>query len=450
LAAHDVNATQAARLGSRRPAIPPMIKNLFVVGFSSAFGLATTFLRGVLLARILGPAEFGLAVILISITGALDMFADAGIDRFVVQHRFGDRKDIMRTSHAFRVGGSTLIGGAIVLFAYPLSLVFKAPELAVPIALTGGVVTLRGFANLSYKLQQREHRFEQETIIDTARFSADVVTTAIVALITHSFWAVLAGSYMNALVHLAMSHLMARQAYSFRPRRQIISLVARFSTPIYINAAMLFAAVQGDRMVVAAMFSKPQLAFYAAACAIGQGVAGLSNRVTMSIMLPMLSPREVDIAARRKRTNDLGMLMIFLSLVFLLIMALAGPWAVKFLYGPAYGGLRNIIFASAIVQMIQLEQGWLTTLLMANGRTRSFPLITVMRATAFPAAVLFVSLGWSLLSIPLAFALGTAVSLAVSYYAAWPLKLISRRLVALSFGRIILATTMVGLLASSQ
>ena len=43
-------------------------------------------------------------------------------------------------------------------------------------------------------------------------------------------------------------------------------------------------------------------------------------------------------------------------------------------------------------------------------------MITVMRAAAFPAAILFVSLGWSILSI-LAFALAL---LAVSYYAAKP------------------------------
>jgi O-antigen/teichoic acid export membrane protein len=424
-----------------------MIRNVFIVGFSSAFGLATTFLRGVLLARILGPSEFGLAVILISITGALDLFADAGIDRFVVQHRFGARSDLMRTSHAFRVGGSTLVGAAIVLLSYPLSVIFKAPELAIPIALTGGVVAIRGLVNLSYKLQQREHRFERETIIDTARFSADVVTTATVALITHSFWAVLVGSYVNALVQLAMSHLLASQPYSFRPRGPLVALVARFSTPIYVNAAMLFAAAQGDRMVVAAMFSKRQLALYAAACAIGQGVSQLANKMTMSILLPIMAARDGDLVERRRRMTWLGAAIIVASLLFLLAMSLLGPIAVRMLYGPEYVGLRNIIFASAIVQMIQLEQGWLTTLLMANGRTRIFPLITVMRAAAFPAAVAFVALGWSLLSIPLAFALGTALSLAVSYYAARPLHLIDRRLVIASFARIVIATAAVGFLA---
>jgi O-antigen/teichoic acid export membrane protein len=210
---------------------------------------------------------------------------------------------------------------------------------------------------------------------------------------------------------------------------------------------MLFAAGQGDRMVVATTFSKRQLALYAAACAIGQGVSSLGSKMTMSLFLPMLSARDMDAAERRRRTNRLGALTIAGSLLFLLGMSLVGPALVRLLYGPAYGGLRNIIFASAIVQMIQLEQNWLTTVLMANGRTGKFPLITSMRAAAFPAAFVFVGFGLSILSIPLAFALGAALSLAVSYYAARPLQLIDTRLVAVSFGRIVIATAAIAVLA---
>jgi lipopolysaccharide exporter len=424
-----------------------MIKSLFIVGFGSAFGMATTFLRGVILARILGPSEYGLAVILLVITGALNLFADAGIDSFIVQHRYGARSDLMRTSHAFRISGSAIVGLVIIGLAYPLSLIFKAPELGLPIALTGGVVALRGLINVSYKLQQREHRFERETYIDTARFSVEVVVTAVVALMTHSFWSVLVGSYANAAVHVTMSHLFADRPYSFRPRPRLVGLIARFSTPIYINAAILFAASQGDRMVVAAMFSKRQLALYAAAGAIGQGVSVLANRMTMSILLPRLADRGGDMVERRRRTSLPGALIICGSLVFLLGLAALGAPVVKMLYGREYGGLSALITAMAIKEMIQLEQGWLTTVLMANGRTGYFPMITGVRAVAFPAAILLASIGLSILSIPLAFALGAALSLAVSYYAARPLHLIDRRLLLVSFGRIGIAIAAVALLA---
>lgn len=427
---------QALRLLATHPAL----KNIIIVGFSHAFVYANTFVRGIILARILGPHDYGLALILIAITGALDMFADAGIDRFVVQNRFGHRSDLMRTAHAYRVGGSLLVGLAIVLLSYPVSLAFKAPELWLPIALTGGIVAIRGFANLSYKLQQRENRFEQEAILRVAIYGVELVTVTAIALITKSYLAVLVAAYCNAITHVVLSHIFAKRPYSFIPRGKLMGIVGRFSVPIYINAALLFAAAQGDRVVIAASFSKRDLAFYAAASAIGAGIAGLTGAIMTNIMLPRLAPRGGGPGLSRLRINQFTAVVIAASLVFVASISIAGPTLVGWLYGPEFVGLGLLVFASTVVQMVQLEQGWLTTILMANGLTARFPLITIMRAIAFPAALVMVALGMSIIAVPLAFALGAALSLAVSYHAASGLKLIDGRLIVLSFARIALAT----------
>ncbi|WP_293352460.1 oligosaccharide flippase family protein [Phenylobacterium sp.] len=426
-----------------------MLKNIFVVGSSHAFIYANTFLRGVFLARILGPHDYGLALILISITGALDLFADAGIDRFVVQSRFGHRSDLMRTAHAFRVGGSAVVGLAIVLLSYPVSRAFDAPELWLPIALTGGIVTIRGFVNLSYKLQQREHRFGREAGIQATIYTVELLATTLVALWTKSYWAVLVGAYLNAITQIVLSHMLANGKYSFIPRGKLVGLVSRFSLPIYMNAALLLASAQGDRLVIAASFSKTQLAFYAAASAIGAGVTGLAGSMTMNIMLPRLAPRDGGPGLSRRHINQITALFIGGSLVFLAAITLAGPTLVGLLYGPAFVGLGTLVFAAAIAQMIQLEQSWLTTLLMANGLTARFPMITIMRAAAFPTALVLVSLGFSILAVPLAFAFGATLSLAVSYHAASGLKLIDGRLIVVSFARVLLASAAVLLLARS-
>ena len=432
------------------PRARSFIRSVFVVGSSTTFVVASSFARGVILARILGPSQYGLALILITITGALDLFADAGIDRFIVQSRFGFRSDMLATSHTYRVGGSLITAAGIVALSWPLSRAFHAPQLWLPIALTGGVVAIRGFANLSYKLQQREHRFGKETQIYFVMYGVDLAVMTLVTVITHNYWAVLVGAYCNALIHLAMSQINPARPYSFLPRRRLLGLVGRFSLPIYINAALLLAAAQGDRLVVAASFSKRDLAFYAAACAIGQGVVAIASKVTMNTLLPILAARGAPLEIRRRRNTQVGALILAGSLVFLVGLTVVGPFAVPLIYGPAFSGLAALIFASGVVQMIQLEQGWLTTLLMANGLTTNFPLITVLRAAAFPTALALVALGFSILSVPLAFAVGTTLSLAMSYWSARSLKLIDPRLIIASFTRIAVASAAVAFMMSSR
>jgi O-antigen/teichoic acid export membrane protein len=260
--------------------------------------------------------------------------------------------------------------------------------------------------------------------------------------------AVLAGAYTNAIVHLAISHLQRGGVpYSFLPRRQLVKLVGRFSVPIYVNATMLFAAMQGDRMVVAAMFSKRELALYTVACTVGQGFVTVVGKVSERLLLPIMAVRGGSIAQRRQQANRIGALMIGGSFVFLVVIAIVGPGLVHVIYGPGYTGLPNIVFAAAIFQMIQMQQSWLNSLLMSNGLTAPFPTITAMRAVAFPAAILFVSLGLSLVAIPLAFALGAGLSLAVSYYAARPLGLVDKRLTIVSFILIVSSIVTVAWLA---
>ena len=423
-------------------------RNVVVVGFPNVFSTASVFIRGVFLARLLAVHEFGLALIIISIIGALDMFSDAGIDRFVVQHKFGYREDLMRTGHAYRVVGSSIVGLSIVLLSYPLALLFKAPDLWVGIAATGGIVIIRGLINLSYKLQQRDHRFEVETVIDISRYASDLLVTALCAFVFRSYWAALAGTYANALVALTISHVWRREPrYSFLPRKALLGLVGRFSTPIYINASMLFAAMQGDRMVVAAMFSKNQLALYSVACTVGQGIAQLTGKVSERLLLPIMVGRDASKAKRRKITNFVGLIMIGGSFAFLLLISIFSPMVTQLIYGPAYHGIRSVVAAAAIFQMIQIQQAWLNSVLMANGITTAFPKITMMRAAAFPAAVVLVWAGLSFVAIPLAFALGAAGSLGVSFYAARRLELIDRRLMIVTFAGIAMAIAMVAWLS---
>jgi O-antigen/teichoic acid export membrane protein len=410
-------------------------RNLLVVSASTLSGVGGSFLRGIILAHLLTPREFGLSVILITITALLDIFADAGLDKFVIQTRYGFRDDVLRTSHYFRVVGSLLVAAAIVILSYPLSLLFHAPSMFPAIASTGGVVALRGFVNLRYKLQQRSHRFGSEARLEVSRSAAELLVLLTCVLMFHSYWAVIAGAYANAAVQVLLSHMGQQTSYGFAPRKRLISLVGAFSRPIYTNAVIAFVAIQGDRLVVASLFTKSDLAFYTVACSIGQGLTVLLTRIAGTILLPRMTSRAMTLEQRRKQISTLCLTMIAVSTVFLAAMAIFGPFATLLVYGARYHGLIAVIFASSIVNMVQVEQSCASTLLIANARTVSLPIITLMRASALPIAILATKLGAPLSAVPLAFAVGTTLSLAVNYYVLVPLKLVDSRVIAISFIR---------------
>jgi O-antigen/teichoic acid export membrane protein len=430
-----VRAFSKIKLTPLSLAMDPRVRSILFVMFSNVVIVGTAFVRGIVLAHVLSTEQFGLTVVIITIVMALDMFADAGIDKFVVQNRHGARPDVLQTAHAFKVFGSLVVGLSIVALSYPLSILFHAKTLYAPIMVSGGIVILRGFVNLNYKLQQRDKAFLQEVSIDVARCFVEAAAIVILAIYMRNYWVVIISGYLNAVVQVGVSHFVKGPKYSFIPRLRLIKLVSNFSAPIYLNAVILFSAIQGDRLVIAALFTKSQLALYTIACAISQGLMVVLNRAMMTLMLPYMSRGQRTIADQKKAVSSAGILVIAGSTAFLLLMAAFDPPLTTFVYGPKYVHLAVIIYASSIVQMLQIESAWITTVLIATGRTQAFPIITVMRAVALPISILFAAAKAPLWSIPVAFAIGSGASLAVSYFAARPLGLIPKWLIFASFAR---------------
>jgi O-antigen/teichoic acid export membrane protein len=419
--------------------ISPRFRNVVFVMFSNVIIVGTAFLRGIVLAHLLSTDQFGLSVIIITILMALDMFADAGIDKFIIQNRYGARADVMRTAHAFKVAGSWVVGSLIIAFAYPLSILFHATKLYVPIMASAGIVILRGFVSLNYKTQQKKGLFIQEVTIDVARCSVEAIAIFLLAIYLRNYWVVIIAGYLNASVQLIVSHFIKGPKYNFLPRLRLVKVISNFSAPIYLNALILFSALQGDRLVIAALFTKRQLALYTVACAISQGLMVVLNRAMTTLLLPHMSRRERTAADQKKAVSNAGKLVIIGSTAFLLLMASLDPTVTTLVYGKKYVNLAIIIYASSIVQMLQIESAWITTVLIASGRTKSFPIITLMRAVALPISILFAIAKAPIWSIPVAFAIGSGASLAVAYFAARPLRLIPNYLIVASFARTAIA-----------
>ena len=152
----------------------------------------------------------------------------------------------------------------------------------------------------------------------------------------------LAGAYANAIIQIIFSHMLSSGAYSFRPKKKVVKIVGRFSLPIYINATMLFAAMQGDRMVVAGMFNKREVALYAVACTLGQGVTTLIGKVAERLLLPIFAPKGASLDHQRRRVSRIGLLFVVGAFLFQIFITIFGrPHLTRIVYGPAYNHLNG-------------------------------------------------------------------------------------------------------------
>lgn len=415
-----------------------LFRSASLVGMTGAFVLVVTFLRGVILARVLGPEQFGLAVILITIAGGLDMMIDGGIDQFVVQNRFGKREDVIAAAQYYRFLSAFLFSTLLVVAAPFVADFVSAPGLTNAIRALAVVSAARSLVNLSFKVEQRAGLFGKESLIDFARYAAEILVLLSLAIVLKSYWSLVIAIAANCAVQLYITNVSYANRWFGKQSRRSLRLVGRFSIPISLNSILLFSAMQGDRLVIANALAPLQLATYVAASSFGQAGTALIARVTTSMTLSSFGSGQFRGEKRQGDARRIHGLFVLGSTVMAIGLAIVVPALVPLAYGPAFAGLQVLVGAVACVNALQVEQGWLTALMTSAGKTRIFPLLTGVRAVSLPLSAVLLAAGQPLTSVCLAAFCGTALAIFPTYWVLFKVRLVSLANVALGVMRIVL------------
>lgn len=367
-----------------------------------------TFLRGVILARALGPTDFGYAVVLLAVAGSIELIADGGVDQFLVRSRIGAFSVTLGTAHAVKFIGSILIAVLLVILSQELSNLLKLPDLRTSLLLIAPITPLRALVNLDYKLQQKRSVFKREMLIDLVRNSLELAAVLVAIFILDSYVAVIAGLYANVLTQLILSRFVAERPFHMRLQARTLRVMAHFSGPIFANSWLLTLALQGDRLITSSILSASQVGIYAATSSLSAASTSLFARTVNVGALPFA-------ARARAAKRDVNLLSVGSGVVAgLIALAVAGvtyPF-VDFTYGSQFFAGLAVVAAAACLQMLTLEQAWYTTLMIGLGRTYLFPVITGLRSVGL--ITLFFVASPALWMVPYALAVGTFLGLLAS------------------------------------
>src|SRR3546814_21085903 len=89
-----------------------------------------SFARNVAIARLIGPAEFGVAVILGTIASAIDILSDMGWDKFLIQNAEGHRPEALSVVHLLKLASGIAFAAMLVLLAPVLADALEKPAAA--------------------------------------------------------------------------------------------------------------------------------------------------------------------------------------------------------------------------------------------------------------------------------------------------------------------------------
>ena len=315
------------------------LSGLFWMTLATGANVVSLLLVLIVLARLLTPADFGLAAAALMVIGFSAIFADFGVGPVIVQ------RSELRAAHIYSgftlsILFGALLGGATWLAAPAIAAFFQLAELSPILRVLSLIFPLQGFGVAADSLLQRELRFRALAILDVITFVVGYGVIGItLAVLGFAAWA-LVGAHL-AQVSLRTVLMVALRPHPIWPllERQacldLLKVGGGFTASRFSN----YFAGQAEYLVIGRCLGPVALGVYGRAYQLMAGPAVLFGNILDRVLFPTMvhvqhQQRRLAEAYRR----DVTLVALVILPVSAIVVSLA-PEVVHLLLGPDWNAV---------------------------------------------------------------------------------------------------------------
>jgi O-antigen/teichoic acid export membrane protein len=228
---------------------------------SNVFGRALNLARGVILARLLVPDDFGLFGLAAVVIGFTAMFSDVGAGAFLVYSQ-EDLKDHVDTAFWANLSIATVLASGILGAAPFVARFYHRPDLIPVLAVLAFSLWLQTAATVHRNLLRRELRFRSLAVIDGLISLAAFVIAVALAWRGFGVWSFV----LSALLSNAINAVLLFYAYEWIPRwrfsKRSFHALAPFSGWYVAQALAWYMTLNIDNLMVGKFLGIDALGIY--------------------------------------------------------------------------------------------------------------------------------------------------------------------------------------------
>ncbi|MCY2954910.1 MAG: oligosaccharide flippase family protein [Planctomycetota bacterium] len=385
-------------------------------------GQGLSFVRNVIVARYVTPADFGVAALLALSVSLMEMISDLNLSTLLIQSRQGDTPGFQRTLHC--VGAIRGVVNSLALFAlaWPLSVLLGVPEARWAFQWLSAYPLVKGLTHSDPTRRQRDFRFGPSVLVELGSQLVAVLVAWPLAASLRGYSAFIWIMLIQISVSWLLSHLLAERHYRWAWDRDHVKHVLSFSWPLLLNGVLLFLIQQGDcallgmapRLFPGAPYSMADVGLYSIALSLSVVPITAVAKVNSSLLLPGLSQVQSSVVDFNRRYR-LGLETLALAggICGLLFLA-AGGTIVVLVYGEKYAGAATVVGWLGAAQAIRLARIAPTTGALAKGDSMNPLIANVVRVLGLVLGVAVVAKGGPLSWIAGAACCGEGAALAIA------------------------------------
>jgi O-antigen/teichoic acid export membrane protein len=263
---------------------------------SVAVTLAAAFVRTIVTARFLGPAEIGLIGIAMLALGVIEAIASSGIDTALVAER-GDVQPYLDPAFTIQAIRGVAVCALLWLAAPVLAWAFHNARAAAVIRCIGTIAILRGLANPAVVEVTRRLDFQRVFWWTLPEVLASLFLTIVLLNARRDVWAVVMATILGQAIGTAASYGLAPRVTRLVFDRQRMAALLRFGRFVSGSRALMYFSVTMDATVVGMTMGTEVLGLYQLAMRVAELPVVTFTRALGQIALPAFSGLQRDAAA---------------------------------------------------------------------------------------------------------------------------------------------------------
>ncbi|MGC5020487.1 oligosaccharide flippase family protein [Micromonospora sp. DT47] len=336
---------------------------------SAAVSKLSTLAIGIVLARLLGPHEFGtFAVATVALLAVLS-FNELGVSLAIVRWP-GDPREIAPTVATISVVSSALICGGCYIGAPAFAAAMGDPSATPVVRVLGFSVIVSGLAAAPVAMLQRTFRQDRKMVADQVAGWTSALVSVALALSGIGAMSLaigqLTGSIVGAALFIAFAPRSLRFGFDSRRARALL----RFGLPLAGSSIVVFASTNVDKIVVGVVLGPVPLGFYVLAANLSNWPATMFSLPVRSVAPALLARLQHDPPIMRATFLSTGGLLAAVTLPACVVLAGAAEPLITLVYGqvwqPAAAALAWLGLLAALRIMFELVYDYFVVL--ANTR----------------------------------------------------------------------------------
>jgi O-antigen/teichoic acid export membrane protein len=382
---------------------------------------ASSFVRSLIVARLISPADFGIAAIFSLTFSLLEMTSNLSAQTLLVQAEDGDNPRLQKTAHFIQSTRGLTNASLIFLLSGPISRLFGAPQARLAFAALALVPLIRGFNHLDLYRVQRELKFGPSVSVDVASNLLVTLAAVPLALALRNYWAMLWLLVAQAVSYAVGSHWVAERRYGWTWDRIYTKRIFHFGWPLLINGLLLYGIFEGDRFLIGsahrlfprANYTLTDLGVYSVAFALAQAPSTTIGNICLQLFLPFLSrAQQFQGQFQRRYTASLHIVSLLGSLVAIGLVLVGGK-VIPLAYGPKYASGGLYIGWLGAMWALRIFRAGPTQAAMALADPRNAMVSNMARCLALVGGLLVAATGGRLVWFAIYGFLGDLLALAV-------------------------------------